>query len=250
MPPKADNSVIEKLDKLLAGQDELKKSHDELKKSLDLSLKRIDELEAQAAVLTGRLDEQEETILQLRNSLNTREQKEKLNAIRVNNFPVMEDEVSHTTEGAAALASKVFNRVLKPVLEAAITNGALDALPAPSRVISKIYRAGRSVVTTSANRPPPLVITFADPVVRMAILRFKRNNIPAPNTSEKSVGTKKFIISEDLTTANYHLLWEIQGRDEVEKAWTAGGVIHFVKTGDSAVKKARDVFLPIDQILG
>jgi len=254
MPPKSE--VSDKLDKLIAGQEELKAALDTSNKLLDGAVKRIADLEAVSASqattiadLNGRLEEQEKVIAQLKSSLNVREQKERLLSIRLNNFPVAEDEEANSTAGAAALAAKVFNRVFKPVLETAINSGALDAMPTAARSITKLYRAGKAVTTTSNARPPPLVITFADPTVRLAILRFKRSSLPPPNHQEKEVGVKRFVITEDLTTPTYQLLRRLQEREEVEKIWTAGGVIHFTKKGETVVRKARDVFVSIEQIL-
>lgn len=260
MPPKADKAdkadksdlVSEKLDKIIAKVDSLQETLDETRALLSEAVKRIDALEAKVKTadesllaVNKKLADHEKTILNLRNEMNTREQQGKLNAIRLHNFPVQTDE-SATTDGGMALSKLVFNRVLKPVLEAAITAGAIDAI-STAKIITKIYRAGKSLPPPA--RSPPLVIVFADPTIRLAILRYKRTNIPKPNTTERDAGVKKFVITEDLTSATHRLFKELQGREEIEKIWTSGGVIHFTKVGDNSVKKARAVFQPLAQIL-
>ena len=95
--------------------------------------------------------------------------------------------------------------------------GDLLTLPQVGTTITEVYRAGR--FSQGVNKPPPpVVVKFTSPNIRMAVLKNKRTNMPLPT----EVGAKRFIIVEDLTPATYRKLQELAGDDRVDKAWTIG----------------------------
>ena len=74
--------------------------------------------------------------------------------------------------------------------------------------------------------------------------------MPSPSDREKSSGTKKFVIVEDLTAPTYKKLQELLGDDRVEKAWSVDGHLRFILTGnDKTVKKVKSVFDSTEQII-
>ena len=168
-------------------------------------------------------------------------QSSKSNAVRLFNFPGSNDETN--------LSAKVFDRILKPIFTAAKTKGDIPSVPKESTVIDSIFRAGR--FSPGRNKPPPpIIIKFSSAAHRTAIFKNKRINMPSPSEEEKTLGIKKFIIAEDLTTPTYRKYQELLKDDRVARAWTYDGSIFFVLKGEGKpVVKVKSVFDDLELIL-
>ena len=177
----------------------------------------------------------------LKDQMNVREQQLKNNAIRLFNFPGSNDETN--------LVSKVYDRILKPILAAAKAKGDLPSLPQANTCIEEVFRAGR--FAAGKDKPPPaIIIKFSSPSARMAVLRNKRTSMPSPNEAEKASGSRCFLITEDLTTPTYRKLQELRQDDRVAKAWTQSGVIWFVPSGENQkARPVKSVFEPLDRFV-
>ena len=116
-------------------------------------------------------------------------------------------------------------------------------------MIESIFRAGR--FSPGQNKPPPpVIIKFLSSAPRLAIFKNKKLSMPKPNESEVALGIKRFIITEDLTTATYRKYQEILQHERVSRAWTIDGVIYFVPVGDGkSVKKVKSVFEDTESIV-
>ncbi len=101
----------------------------------------------------------------LKDIVNHHEQQSRATSLRIFNFPGSCDETG--------LATKVYDRLLKPILAAAKAKGDLATLPQVGNTIEDIYRAGK--FAAGANKPPPpIVVKLTSPTIRMALLRNKR----------------------------------------------------------------------------
>jgi hypothetical protein len=174
-------------------------------------------------------------VKQLKDHVNSREQESRVTAIRLFNFPGSNEEIN--------LAGRIYDKILKPILQAAKSKGDISSIPQVGNTISDVFRVGR--FAQGANKPPPpILIKLATPALRLAILRNKRNNTPPPSEEERSLGVKRFLIAEDLTSPTYRKLKELLQDDRVLKAWTINGTIWVVPKGDNAsplrVKSAYD----------
>jgi hypothetical protein len=97
----------------------------------------------------------------------------------------------------------------------------------------------------------PLIMKFINKNTRLAVLRNKRTNTPAPADSERSEFAKRFSIVEDLTTPSYKLLRMLQDYERVSKVWTVEGRFRLVLTANpNNIIKLKSVFEPIEKILG
>jgi hypothetical protein len=100
--------------------------------------------------------------------------------------------------------------------------------------------------------PPIIIIKLCSPQIRLAILRHKKLNTPAPSSADRAAGCKGFFISEDITQPTAKLLKELNDDDRVERAWTVEGRIRFIRAGDKdrRIVKVKSVFDSISTILG
>jgi len=222
----------QKLDYLIAEVDKIRDITQEI---ASLSV-RVKVLETKTSVQEVSIESLLSEVKLLKEHANERDQDGRLNALRFFNIPGSDSETG--------LAACVYDTVLKPILAAAKQKGDLLTLPQVGTTITEVYRAGR--FSQGVNKPPPpVVVKFTSPNIRMAVLKNKRTNTPLPT----EVGAKRFIIVEDLTPATYRKLRELAGDDRVDKAWTMGGHIWVVTKKSKESFKVKSIYDPNDVIL-
>jgi hypothetical protein len=173
----------------------------------------VTKLEEQVTSQQNQIDTQSKEILQLKDSVNFRNQQSRANSIRLLGFPVTDDE-KVSTDGTKYLSIRVYDKILKPVLTSAKAKGDLSTVPTMPNTIASIYRAGK----LNSPKPPLIVITFSSSQTRLAVLRHKRNNLPTPSDDEKRGGIKSYILAEDLTSPTFRMLKLLHTSERINKA--------------------------------
>ena len=218
-------------------------SVEDKQQNLEKLVNRVSELENIVHGQTEVIKNLTSEVTILKDKVNSFEQLQRGNAIRLFGFPGSNDETN--------LSGRVYDRILKPILAAAKTKGDISSVPQINNLVEDVFRAGK--FAAGANKPPPPVIikfTATAAAARLAVLRNKRTSMPAPSEGEKAQGIKRFGISEDLTTTTYRKLQDLQKDERVNRAWTINGEIWFVLEGEnSRPKKVKCIFDPIDKIV-
>jgi hypothetical protein len=209
----------------------------ETKKMLADSQAKVTKLENRVLVL-------EKEVKQLKEVANDRDQADKGRTVRLFGYPVTEEESS--SDGGKVFQSKLYERIFKPCLVAAKNNGDLQSVPQFTTAVEKIYRAGKS---TNPERPAPVVIKFTSEAYRTAVLRNKKTSLPAPTAQEKASGSRRFMVVEDLTPANFKMLKLLQGREEVDRVWSIEGKLRFKLLNNEKVFRVKSVFDPVESII-
>jgi len=197
---------------------------------------RVNALETRVTEQDKIIAAMKEEIKVLKDHDNTRDLQSRGNALRLFHFPGSDSETN--------LATKVYDKLLKPILAAAKAKGDLATLPQVGNTIENIFRAGR--FAAGANKPPPpIIIKFTSQAIRLAILKNKRNNIPPPTDN-----LRRMALTEDLSPASHRKLRELLENEKVEKAWTINGSIWFLtKEPNAKPKQVKSVFDPIEKII-
>jgi hypothetical protein len=235
--PKGDISVQDQLDEILSLLRSQGAEISETKRMLADSQARVVQLETEVSGL-------KKEVKKLKESANDRDQVAKARTVRLFGFPTSDDE--NATDGGRSFQSKIYDRILKPCLASAKSSGDIQSVPQFATAIEKMYRAGKP---NSSGRPAPVVITFTSEILRLAVLRHKKSALPAPSATEKASGTRRFMIVEDLTPANYSMLKQLQGREEVSRAWSIEGRLRFTLVDNDKVFRVKSVFDPIESII-
>ena len=249
MPPsKSSNELAamdEKINMILAMLQQQQSSHDEMKSMLADSLKRVKVLEDTVTSLEAHSMSQDKEIKLLKAALNDRDQSARAKNLRLLGFPVGADEKA--TDGGKSFSLRIYNTLFKPILAAAVAKGDLDAIPACSAIIEKVYRIGKPA---DGSHPPPILVIFASTSARLAILRNKKGNTPAPSSAERDRGIKFYTMVEDLTTINHRFFVHLKAHDKVLNAWTIEGRIRFITRAEpNEIKKVKSVFESMDSIV-
>jgi hypothetical protein len=203
-------------------------------------------LDTKVGVLEQKVATLESDLLSLKEVSNNREQASKLCSVRIHGFPVTDEELA-ATDGGKTLGSKVYERIIKPILTAARAKGDISSVPHANTAVEDCFRVGRP---TKTGKPAPLILKFSNKNIWLAVLRNKRVNAPAPADTERSEFVKRFSIVEDLTTPTYKMLRLLQDDERVSKVWTVEGRIRLVLLSNpNNIIKPKSVFVPVDKIL-
>ena len=228
----ASLSDSQKLDLLITEIADVKKRQ----ANIETLVKKVTTLETTVSEQGKLISTLQEEVKHLKERDNTREQTLRGNSLRLFNFPGSGSETN--------LAATVYDKLLKPILAAAKSKGDIATLPQMPNTISEVFRVGK--FAAGANKPPPpIVIKFTTPAVRLAILKNKRLHTPPAEG-----GNKKMVLTEDLTTPSHRKMKELQADDRVAKVWTRSGVLWLCKTGDNMPPiQVKSVYDTNDKIL-
>jgi hypothetical protein len=243
---KPSASVQEQLNLVISMLKEQSELLSETRNMLAESQAKVLVLDDKVSSLEHKVASLETEILSLKEVSNNREQAAKLCSVRIHGFPVSDEELA-ATDGGKTLGTKVYERLIKPILTAARTKGDIQSVPHFANAVEDCFRAGRP---TKTGKPAPLILRFNNKNIRLAVLRNKRTNMPALADSERSEFIKRFSIVEDLTTSTYKMLKALQDHESVSKVWTVEGKIRLTTTSNpNVIVKVKSVFLPIEKII-
>jgi hypothetical protein len=199
----------------------------------------------------ARLDALQQEPVNVKISANNRDQLLRMKSVKLSGLPVSEEEKNAADP----------EKFLLPILSAAKEDGALDTVPTLAKTIDVIRRinlwtppsASASIpgLTSKEKTSPLVIITLCTSPIRLAILRYKKENIPSPSPADRSLGTKGFFISEDVTPPTAKLLRDLVADERVDRAWSVEGRIRYIRAGDKnrRVYKVKSVYDPVASIL-
>jgi hypothetical protein len=135
------------------------------------------------------------------------------------------------------------------VLAAAKAKSEISVLPQASTLIEDCFRTRRAAAGADGG-PAPIIIKLTSPSLKVAIMRNKRGNIPAPSRSDVSAGQRPVYIVEDLTQATHTKMRELKDDRRVNKIWTVDGQIRLTLTDSpDRIIKVKSVYDDKDKIL-
>ena len=141
----SNSTTDQKLDIIIAAMGTLIKGQE----AISSLINKVNKLESTVAEHETTITSLSKEVRSLKEAANERDNEARGSNIRIFNFPMAEDETN--VEG------KVFDRIIKPVLAAAKSNGEISSVPNCSAVISSTLRtvwAGTLRLVATNHRPP------------------------------------------------------------------------------------------------
>ena len=222
-------------------------SIEETKANLAAYQAKVTVLETKVTTLEFTVDALSADVLFLKEQISMKNQEGKLNNARLFGIPHC-DEETKATDGGDAFKKLIYDRYIKPCLNAARANGDNPTVPHAANVISKMYRLGKTAAPGA--KPPPLIIVFSTHDLCNAVFRNKKTCFPSPSAAEADNGVKRYLMVEDLTSPTYSLLKALQDHSGVAKAWTIEGRIRFARADKpNSVVKVKSVFEHVEKIV-
>ena len=239
------SSSDNKLDEILANSRATSQDLKLLNSKFDRLENKVSDLQMTSAAHGQSIAELQTEVTKLKEAGNSRDQQARANVIRIFNLSISEDEAANSNK---ILSSKVYDRILKPVLTAAKAKGDIATLPQPQTLIEECFRIRGP--SNSSGPPPPVIVKLANHNFKTALMRNKKDNIPAPSRAELTSGIKPCFVVEDLTPATHQRMMELKEDRRVAKIWTVDGQIRLTLTSSpESVIKIKSPFADCEKIL-
>jgi hypothetical protein len=207
-------SVQEQLTLVISMLKEQGEALNESSKLLADNQAKVSVLKNKVTVLESTVLKLEADVLSLKEPANVSKQQHKHCSLRVHGLSVTDEELA-ATYGGKTLANKLYDGILKPILNAAIAKGYISSVPHCANPIEECYRAGRPSKTGNS---VPIVVKVANKHLRLAIFKNKSTSTPQPLDNKKSDHIKQFSVVEELTGPSFRLLMMLQVNDSVARA--------------------------------
>ena len=174
--------------------------------------------------LSAKVEEQAWEILELKNSLNDREQYARSWSMRCLNIPVPSDKETNTR----IVMQCVYDSLLSPILEGAKAAGTIPSVPGCEELLETAH-----ILPGKAGHKPSICRFFSR---YWRNLVFRNRKAFAPKETGRQ-GRMRYPFFEDLTKANFKMLAGLKLQEDVVAAWTVNGSIRFrVKDNDKVFR--------------
>jgi hypothetical protein len=228
---------------------ELKEMIQSLKTELAAKSAEVTQLNDKVTTLEERVSKQDAEIAELKHHVTVSEQATRGSTIRIFGVTPQQEDVEALGE-AKAVAKKAYERVIKPILQAAKAKGAIDAVPHLNTCIETAYTVGKPKADAQGRSlPPPVIVTFNNKALRDVVMRHKKGNIPIVSAAEKAAGVSRIVVVEDLVPAIHRKVKEMMNTGSFDKVWTINGFIRFTVPGDNSVRRVFSPYSTIQDIL-
>ncbi len=203
--------------------------------------------------LQAALDEKDKEIHNIKRRANDQEQYIRSWSIRILN---MDLPPGSDSSDPIFVMKQVFERLLKPIFEAAIADGLWQSMPAFSEVLETAH-----ILPTKPGQTPPIIARFYSRNIKALIFRLKKAHAPkqtaqqdqqAGQTRSKSrqqPAKLAYPFFEDLTTANFRKMRALAADSRVLACWSVAGQLRFRLNGEEEIRKVDDIFSTIDDII-
>ncbi len=247
-------SMETKFDGFLTRFDALSTRVDTLESSITSNTANISTNAASIAAIQSELASNKAEIRTLKTSFNNREQRLRSTTLRIFNVPAT---VGESLENFKPLASKVYDKILRPALVAAKSAGDIPSVPQQATLIEACFRTSTNTspplvpVGASASptiNAPPIVVRLSSNTFRWAIMKHRRS-VPLPPEGDREAGIRRYAVVEDLTPDSHRLLKQLQRDDRTEKVWSSNGQLFFTRPNTQGYQKVKNIFDSIDTIL-
>ena len=258
-------NITSKITKIETDMQKVEQIESEVKsiKTLVTSLKDENlQLQAALKLKDEQLSEMQQEVNSCSVKLNNLEQHHRGWGARVLNVPTTAEEEADPS----AMIHKVYNLVLRPVLEGAVRSGKLQSIPAAEQVLEVAH-----VLPGKPGQPKPIIMRFFNRNTRNLIFSLKKEFAErevdrrtgggsdggggggrggaAGQATDRRVGRYKYPLYDDLTKANLSKMRAIAQDDRVLAAWTVNGQIRFRLKNSDAVRRVNSILDPLEEIL-
>ena len=185
----------------------------------------------------------------LKAKLNHLEQHHRSWSVRVTGIKIPADEETDPNR----VKHHLYEQLLKPILQGAVSNMILPTLPGESEIIERAH-----VLPAKKDAPKPIIARFYSRDMRALIFKLKKEFAPRETLKTRSSNQEsgpprparlRCQIYDDLTRTNFLKMKAIGDDSRVDQCWSANGHLKFKLVGSQQVRSVSSVFASLDEIL-
>ena len=151
----------------------------------------------------------------------------------------------------SAVADKLYNLVLLPLLTGAKEKGAISHIPTREQLIEKAH-----ILPGKDGEHKPIIVRFFYREIRAVCFQHKKEfaarvsaSITAGGQDKERAGSYCFPFYEDLTRANFLMMRAIGAHKDVQQCWSINGQLKFKMVDSTTVKKVSTIYDTVDNII-
>jgi hypothetical protein len=179
-------------------------------------------------------------IKQLKSKLNDVEMHQRSFNIRIFNFH-LEGESNDTRN----VMNQVYEKILKPVLEGAVSKGRLAAVPTVDSLLETAH-----ILPGKEGKPKPIICRFFNRFHRMLFLQLKKEFAPRGQPKSPSRSPPYlYPVYEDVSKDMFRLMRALASHTLVDSCWAAGGVLKIKMADSNVVQRISNIYDTVDEII-
>lgn len=197
-------------------------------------LKELQEKSALVDKLQEKVVSLEKELMVAKESLNDREQYSRNWSVRIFGLSVTKEEEEKLGKDRAVM-KKAYDKVLKPILQAAKDAGSIESVPSSYYNLLENGHALRPRHDPQGGKKPgspSFIVRFSSRFMRNVVLRHKKDHMPRPTTAEVAAGVSKYSMYGDLTQVNFRRLRSMIEDERFAKCWSVDGKVRFILQND------------------
>ncbi len=230
------NSKLEGLEKAMEPLKELVSKVTNLETLLKASKEKCDGL-------TTALEAKDKQVDALLLKLNAVEQHNRSWSVRINGVHLTGEEETNVR----TVKEKIYEAVLKPILEGAREMGDLDEVPDAHSLIEHAH-----VLPAKDNAIKPIIARFTYREYRSLVFRHKKAFAPrerTPASNDSRPGRFRYPLFEDLTKMTFAKMRALATHPRVEACWSSGGQLRFKMKDSQTVHRVNNLLATVEAIL-
>jgi hypothetical protein len=184
---------------------------------------------------------QADTIADLKNVINDRELHARSWSLRVNNIQI---KAGMETNNRVVM-HEVYQQLVVPILSGAVESGDITDIPNCDALIEIAH------ILPGKGATKPIIVRFFSRYWRSLLFKHRKNHAPREATAAAGdrPGRMRYPFYEDLTRATFKQLKTIQADNRVTAAWTVSGVVRFKVEDDDTVYKVTSIYDTVDDFI-
>jgi hypothetical protein len=153
--------------------------------------------------------------------------------------------------GSGSVSKVVYDALLRPILQGAVDNGGLPALPTAVDTIEYAH-----ILPAKDGAKKPVIVRFRDRMIRDAVFANKREHAPRSGgnshrqrRTDDRPGGYLYPFFEDLTKLNFAKMRAIANHESVSACWSSRGQLKYKLNNSDTVKSVRNVLDTVEKII-
>lgn len=226
--------------------------------TLNTIIDKLNSLAGQMSEISAKCDRHEATIMDLKanlaaslesnkakdaiinhhsNQINSCEQALRASSIRIIGLPLAHD------ASPISILNCVFELVIQPILDHAISRGELESYPSRRFIIDNAFTIPSKNPSSS-----PVIVKLSHLFVRNLIFTYKKEVLPVTTDPSTHRTRLKYAIFEDLTPANFAHFRAINEDPRTTSIWSYNGQIKFRMKDRDSIFRVRSLSDTVDSL--
>jgi hypothetical protein len=161
------------------------------------------------------------------------------------NIRVFNMELDGDNNNNRNVKQQVYDKLLRPVLDGAVTKGRLDNIPTAEQLLETAH-----ILPGKDGKTKPIICRFYDRFYRTVFLQLRKEFAPRAKAMPPS-GTAAYLYPayEDMSSDMFKKMREMNNHANVKSCWAAGGYLRFKLEDNDTIYRVHCIYDPVEKIV-